>query len=141
MKLRMLTIITNKKLNFMRKKMVRQTFLLLLLAGIVFACVYEDDSSNFEEGSLIEEAQQWYEEQRTEPIDAQLVKESPNVSMKPEWKYSWVKQKGEYATVEVPILSDRIFSFIDPESMKKYEETRDERYKSSGTHLVFRKNG
>lgn len=124
----------------MRKKMVRQTFLLLLLAGIVFACVYEDDSSNFEEGSLIEEAQRWYEEQRTEPIDAQLVKESPNVSIEPEWKYPWVKQKGEYATVEVPILSDRSFSFIDPESMKKYEETKDKRYKSSGTHLVFRKN-
>ncbi|GHT59503.1 hypothetical protein AGMMS50239_06310 [Bacteroidia bacterium] len=88
----------------MQKKYLKRTILLFLLAGIIFACVYDDDSIQFSKESFMEEAQKWYDGNRGNPIDAQFVEESPEVLIKPEWKYPYVQRKEEYATLEYNYL-------------------------------------
>ncbi|GHU79777.1 hypothetical protein FACS1894145_4650 [Bacteroidia bacterium] len=124
----------------MQKKILRKTFLLFLLGGIVFACIYEDDSAQINEKDLIAEAQKWYAENKDDPGKVQFGKEEDEVLIKPDWKHPIVDENGEYATVELVIASRQCFGIIDLECLRKFEETKNRSYLEARNTLVIRKN-
>ncbi|GHT63091.1 hypothetical protein FACS189451_09140 [Bacteroidia bacterium] len=123
----------------MQKKLLKRTILLFLLVGIVFACIY-DDSYWFDEKDLIAEAQKWYAENMDDPGTIQFDVGDLEMLIKPDWEHPFVDSKGEYATVELVMFSNRYFGIIDPECSQKFEETKDSRYLTSKNTVVIRKN-
>jgi hypothetical protein len=122
----------------MRRVIIRAV-LLLSLAGIVYACIHDEFALD-EDSSAIEEAQQWYEGYKKDPVNMKSVSEVPDMLIKPQWQHVSVTRKDDYEAVEISIVSERGFGFIDPECMKKYEETKDNRYLQSNTRMVILKN-
>lgn len=127
----------------MKKTMIKQTILLFLLAGIVYACV-EDGlfDTLIQQDPSIQEAKAWYEANKgygSVGLRSSFInKEVGKKDVKPLWTNSFVNTNKEYKTVETLLAAEKGYGFITPECYKKYEETGDFRYIHSTTRLVVR---
>ncbi|MDR3220072.1 MAG: hypothetical protein LBU22_14060 [Dysgonamonadaceae bacterium] len=127
----------------MKKTMLKRTFLLFLLAGIVYACVEDSlfDTLTQQDPS-IQEAKAWYEANKGETpagIRSSFTdKKAGKKYLKPLWNNSFMNTDKEYKTVETMLTAEKGYGFITPECYKKYEETGDLRYIHSTTRLVVR---
>ena len=128
----------------MQKKQLKRTISLLLLVGIVYACMDEDrlrDMLNPEDQAAITEAQTWYESWKgTEAIELRSSSTNGGKKVKPMWENAFTKQNKGYKTVEVLLAAEKGYGFVAPDCYAKYEETGDNRYLHSRTCLVVQTN-
>ena len=124
----------------MRKTVFKQVFLLLLLAGIVFACMEKDDL--FPAGNLppeISEAKTWYEsrvnEGRLPWIPANGGK--TNV-LTPDWERAFSNENENSRVTEIHLEGKEKFIMVSSECAEKYDETGNDRYLTSDIRLVIR---
>ena len=125
----------------MRKKRLWQVFLLFLLAGIVYACMMDDElfSSKMSLPPEVSGAKAWYESRVT---NGELPWKSANGEREniftPDWKKAFSNEDADYRVTEVHLEGDEKFIFISPECSEKFQETGDDRYMASDIRLVIR---
>jgi hypothetical protein len=126
----------------MQKKYLKRTILLLLLVGIVYACMNEDrlwDTLNPQEEAAITEAKAWYESRKgMETLELRSSSTKGRKKIKPVWENAFMKRNKDYQTVEVLLAAEKGYGFVTPDCYAKYEETGDSRYLRSHTCLVVR---
>lgn len=127
----------------MRKKILRQVFLLFLLSGIVNACMNESDFFSLGEGlpPKVSEAKAWYESQ----VQEGFIPWKPATGGKenvliPDWKKAFSNEDSLYQVTEVHLDGDEKFCMVSSECQEKYRETGDWRYMASDLRLVVRTN-
>ncbi|GHT77044.1 hypothetical protein AGMMS50262_17080 [Bacteroidia bacterium] len=127
----------------MRKKNVSKAFLLILLAGIVYACMEEGEflSSKRSLPPEVSAAQKWYEDQVAGGyLEWKSVSIDETNMLKPDWRTAFWNEDENYKVTEVHLVGDEQFLFITSECADKFQETGDMRYKASDTRLVVRTN-
>ncbi|GHT75913.1 hypothetical protein AGMMS50262_12710 [Bacteroidia bacterium] len=127
----------------MRKKNVSKAFLLILLAGIVYACMEEGDflSSKRSLPPEVSAAQKWYESQTGgEDLMWKSVDGNETNTFTPDWTKAFWNEDKDYRVTEVHLIGDERLVFLASECADMYQSTGDERYNASDIRLVIRTN-
>lgn len=115
----------------------------LFFIGMLFFAACQPEEEYVQEGineDIIDKAKEWYNSAIKTDIQFCSTRAASGMPVKPEWSYLSYEENSKYRVLEVGLISEFTFCFIDPSSLAKYKETGDERYKLSKTCFVFRIN-
>ena len=138
--------------KIMRKTGVKQLFLLLLLSGIVFACVNDNEpfsDSGRQNGNRgrqplspeVIAAQAWFENEVPRGFLAWYTEETPKEERRilmPNWRRTLSNADSIWRVTEARIQSNRNLLRVSAESSKKFKQTNNPRYLASDTRFVLR---
>ena len=134
----------------MSKKLLNQLFLLLLLSGIVFACINDNDpfgdsgrQSNGNRGRqpLSPEAmaaRAWFESE----VGREFLTWHPGTDeakmLMPNWRRTFSNADSEYKVTEVRMQGNRTMARMTSETAERFRQTKNHRYLASDTRFVLR---
>ena len=128
----------------MKKKTLVQLFLLLFLAGIVYACKKDDNELPPPPDGLppaVSEAKTWFDNQAK---DGTIPWNPPgggkSFTLTPDWKTASSTEDSNYKVTEVRVNGVTQFFIVSSECSAKYQETGDKRYLAWDIRFVVRTN-
>ena len=127
----------------MRKTILRKVFLLLLLTGIVYACMDESELFSHKESlpPKVSEAKAWYESRVKEGyIPWKPANGGEENMLMPDWGKAFSNENSTWMVTEVHLDGDEKFRTVTSECDERYRETGDKRYMASDMRLVVRTN-
>ena len=138
--------------KIMRKTGIKQLFLLLLLSGIVFACVNDNEpfsDSGRQNGNRgrqplspeVIAAQAWFENEVPRGFLAWYTEDTPKGDRRilmPNWRRTLSNENSVYRVTEARIQSNRNLLRVSAESSERFKQTGNRRYLASDTRFVLR---
>ena len=125
----------------MRKNINFVLSLAALLFCFVNSCMDErmNEPVNEVKEQLIQDAMRKYYNLSPEEglVELRSTQEAGDMSVKPLWEFASVHEDKNYQAVEIPLVSEKYFSYATPEAAAKYKETGDRRYRLSKTSFVY----
>ena len=126
----------------MNRNRKNQLFLLLLLAGIFYACL---QSELFEDQAHlvldlppeIAVAKEWYEA-KIGGNDLHWRMGGKSNILEADWQNAFAGNKSDFRIIEVPLTSENPFYRMISEVAERAESTGDKRYRASATRLLIR---